>query len=137
VLSHPILDKHDIIAWDMDGTLIDGVNSKQFIAYINQHFRKKHYVITFRDAVWGATVELELEEAGLRPGRIEKVICNPTGRSTAGFEVRDFKGQAAKGVGATILVDDMPNSVEAGCIKAGVEYLDARLLSSRPKNKND
>lgn len=43
-----ILDKHDIIFWDFDETLVNGVNSELYQNYIKDNSHKTHYIITFR-----------------------------------------------------------------------------------------
>jgi hypothetical protein len=64
-MQHPILDKHDVIAWDMDGTLVDGPNSEYFLLYIAAHPEKRHHVVTFRDRAWAAQTWSELRSHGL------------------------------------------------------------------------
>ena len=64
-MKHPILDKHGIIFWDQDKTLIDGPHSDFFRDYIAHHTEKKHFIITFRDKDWANDIWEELQEAGL------------------------------------------------------------------------
>lgn len=62
---HPILDQHDVIAWDMDGTLVDGPNAAFFLSYIALTPQKRHHIITFRNRAWADTCWAELRHNGL------------------------------------------------------------------------
>lgn len=147
--THPILDQHEIIAWDMDETLVNGHNSAFFRAYIRANPRKRHHIITFRTPrAWAEQSLLELEVYGVPPRLIEAVHSVPDelyeafsehrvscasieeiGRSPdTPAKVRQylaFKALTAKRIGATLLVDDMAALVEADCVANGVVFLNA------------
>ena len=152
-MKHPILDKHSIISWDMDGTLIDGDNAAFFIQYIVAHPEKTHNIVTFRDALWAKEVIPDLVSAyGINPSIINAVLScpdrlyeayylrtykTPHDLMQSGFDLKhldaekndffDWKGFISKETGATILVDDMPSWVEDGCCRYGIEFLDSRI----------
>lgn len=138
------LEPHDAIAWDMDGTLINGANAERFRAYIASHPEKRHHVITFRDREWAKHIHHELGMLGLDPGLIVSVANCPeplhdmfmlhrSGDAELPKTVADkavaaflrWKGRRASELGCTILVDDMSEWVVQGCDAHGVAYLDA------------
>jgi len=132
------LEVHRSIAWDLDGTLINGVNSRLFIDYINAHPHKEHHVITFRTPDSDKEFWLdELASLGVERSLIRSVQCVPNELYIAyatrgGFggkamynEFFLFKGRAAKEIGATVLVDDMPSLVLPGCKAYGIAFIDA------------
>lgn len=131
-MKHHILDQHQVIAWDVDGTLVNGINSDAFRKYIIATPHKQHHIVTFRDEVWAQDVYEELAEHGVPRSSIASIASNPTGKPHVGDSVKLFKGAAARKVGATIMIDDMPEMVEEGCQAAGVVFMDARLFTSRP-----
>lgn len=71
---HPILDQHDAIAWDMDDTLIGGINSDLFRAYIAQTPHKRHHVVTFRNKIRASTVWAELNACGLNTKKLIRSV---------------------------------------------------------------
>lgn len=57
------LKKHKAIGWDVDKTLINGLWSKHWRAYVTANVdNHDHWIVTFRDDVDTATVFDELEE---------------------------------------------------------------------------
>jgi hypothetical protein len=73
-----ILDEHDSIAWDIDGTLLyvddnmkirEAAHSAYFRQYIIDNPQKKHYIVTFRDPAWAGRVFTELESLGMEDAR--------------------------------------------------------------------
>lgn len=131
-MTHPELDKHDKIGWDFDGTLIEGVNSAFYRQYIVDHPEKTHYIITFRNYIDANTIPAELIDLKFDFRLIKNIHYNPTGESTCGAEVAMFKAERCKQLGATILVDDLPEAVEAGCLELGIVYMNANLIENRP-----
>jgi hypothetical protein len=140
------LAPHQIIAWDMDGTLIDGRNSACFRTYIATHPEKQHHVITFRDRTWADQIMGELGALGLDSSLIASVencpellhdiyqisrnpaSCAP--KALADHAARQFvrwKGRKARELGCTILVDDLAEWVVVGCQENDVTFLDATL----------
>lgn len=141
-LSHPLLDPHQIIAWDMDQTLIGGPNSEFFRAYILAHPEKEHHIVTFRTgpsltytevALWRDECVYELNHEGMPHGTIRSISSLPDdldlfGRVLSSAEadmMMTWKGKTAKGLGATVLVDDMQSMVERGCERYGVTFVHA------------
>lgn len=151
------LDKHDIIAWDMDGTLIDGRNSNSFRQYIVNNPDKKHYIITFRDPNWASRIFNELEACGMddpsvyidgiyscpvdwhyyndvnhnpRMARVKTQYLETNKITQETLDMysrlfRQFKGSMAAELGCTVMVDDIDQWVEQGCIDNGVCFLHA------------
>lgn len=151
-MNHPILDAHDAIAWDMDGTLVNGPNSDFFRDYIMAHPEKQHHVVTFRDETWANRAHAELERYGLTHAvsliisiqscpqdwlvfwegqhntfKKQKLLRNYTQEDIdAGcHSFQRFKGRKAFELGCTILVDDLPSWVMAGCNENGIAFLHA------------
>lgn len=141
-----ILEAHQNLAWDFDGTLIQGPNSERFRAYIAAHPQKRHHVITFRDREWADLIPMELGTLGLDPALIASVENCPeplhdmfmlgrepgsgVPRRIADMAVHHFlrwKGRRARELGCTILVDDIADWVVRGCEEHGVAFLDANL----------
>lgn len=56
-----ILNQHDIIAWDLDETLINGKNSSFFQKYVLSHPEKDHNIITYRTGENLETIFEDLE----------------------------------------------------------------------------
>ena len=155
-MKHEVLDRHQKIAWDMDGTLVDGPNARFFRDYIAAHPEKDHHVVTFRNRSWANDIWEELESWGFDAHAHIKSIENCPEEihdcyminwrmdgaenrrrhregphfTRAEFDdlVRQFplwKGLRAKEIGCTLLVDDMPSWVVAGCEEHGVEFFHA------------
>ena len=159
-MNHALLDHHDAIAWDMDGTLIDGPNASVFRRYIKANQHKRHLIVTFRDPHWAQEVYSELFPYGVLEHHIHGVSACPQefyraytdarfdaaewvrhapksydeARALCRGPLRNFehanaylhwKGEEAKRLGCTVLVDDMEHLVIAGCTKHGVAFVDA------------
>lgn len=56
-----ILNKHDILAWDLDETLINGKNSDFFQRYVLFHPEKEHNIVTYRT---GKDLDLIFDDLG-------------------------------------------------------------------------
>lgn len=149
---HPILDQHDAIAWDMDGTLVDGPNSAYFRAYIALTPHKRHHIVTFRNRAWADTCWAELRHNGLDAPRFIRSVescpehfhdCYHVRRDKEpafhaiyqdhhNFSLDQFneyadaysfwKGERAMQMACTILVDDMPQNVLPGCERHGILF---------------
>lgn len=140
-MFHPLLHKHEKIAWDMDGTLVDGLNSAFFRKYVTANKEKKHYIITFRDKKWADRIPSELAKSGLDTKNFVSIHPCPSYLWLA-YATRDrtpvghpslqlahdylhWKGRTAKKLGCTVLIDDMVDQVIKGCIFHEVEFYDA------------
>ena len=149
---HPTLQKHSVISWDMDQTLVNGPNSAYFRDYIARHPEKEHHIVTFRNRSWAEKIPLELESydfnikhfSGIHycPEEIhDSYMIRNSDISIANFLFyRDitkeefdrnvqlfpyWKGLQSKKIGASVLVDDMPEMVLLGCKEHGIEFLHA------------
>jgi phosphoglycolate phosphatase-like HAD superfamily hydrolase len=143
--SHPVLDSHKAIAWDIDGTLIDNVNSPFLRDYIRAHRGKRHHVVTHRRVGYGHLTEAMLAGHGLTPGIIAGVHYCPDAYRDAYEHNGDpelvalfhaWKGAKAAELGCGILIDDVPDLCEAGCIATGVAFLNSWCCSF-PRDPND
>lgn len=147
-----ILEKHDRIAWDFDGTLVDGPMSAHFCDFIRLNPQKEHHIVTFRDLGMARTIPVEIEAYGLTVDAFKGIhTCPPkywraftiarvnphnwlaahaSGQLPASLADPDigrylfFKGRKAKELGCTVLVDDMADLVAAGCRHHGIEFID-------------
>lgn len=145
------LDRHQIIAWDFDGTLVDGPFSHIWRAYLLSTPEKQHHIVTFRtgpsraglDGTWAEDALHELEDHGIKRTRILAVHSIPqeifqhygvarlwsedsglAPEIVANAErMIEWKGKCAKSFGATVLVDDMEDMVRLGCDRHGVEFV--------------
>lgn len=61
-MSFSILDQHEAIGWDFDGTLIRHSRSEAMHAYILANPNKKHVIVTFRTFGWQERVWQHLAE---------------------------------------------------------------------------
>lgn len=83
-VRHKILDQHDSICWDMDGTLVanhfPAPNADFFHSYIKAHPQKRHVILTFRNKEWADEIYDELEGLGMRNARslISEIISCPS-----------------------------------------------------------
>ena len=132
--SHPVLDVHRAIAWDIDGTLIDGGSSGFLRAYILAHPGRSHHVVTHRRARYAADTEATLARHGLPREALAGIHYCPDAyrdayeaggpaESVALFHA--WKGATAAALGCGLLVDDAPDMCEAGCRSAGVAFLNS------------
>jgi phosphoglycolate phosphatase-like HAD superfamily hydrolase len=134
-----LLDQHDVIAWDLDGTLVNGENSRLLCEYILAHPEKTHHFITFRTPHdWAQDIFRELQPVGITRFMIASVQSVPehlyfayaseTAEDANMAHVSEFyawKGMRAAELGCTALVDDMRALVIRGCLLHGVTYVDA------------
>lgn len=137
-MNHPVLDLHDSIAWDLDGTILDGRNAKFFRDYIVAHPEKKHHIVTFRDPAGALLGGLALGRLGVGPELIMTIngcpleVYGAWGTRRKLFDQEavnlylEWKGKKAAEHGCTVLVDDMPSQVVRGCNKHGVAFYDSR-----------
>lgn len=147
-----LLDKHDVIAWDFDGTLVDGPLSHLWRAYLRENPQKEHHIITFRtgpsraglDGTWAEDCYWELASFGIRNTRIKAVhsipqeifqyygvarlYCDvsqslvPEVQRNA-EKIMEWKGKCASENGATVLIDDMEEMVRLGCDRYKVQFI--------------
>lgn len=132
------LDPHAVIAWDMDGTLIDGPNGAYFCQYIVANPQKQHHIVTFRTPrAWAEFSPFELAPYGITRSMIAGIhnvpdeLYHAYAQRLTFFQPEkveayfEWKGLKSKEIGATVLVDDMPNHVLPGCQKYGITYVDS------------
>lgn len=143
-----LLDPHEAIAWDIDGTLIDGPNAGALRRWIAANPHRKHHLVTFRSFDWAITAFDELEWLGLPRGILLSVQACPEELFDAyeqqGSLIKPdavaafirWKGKTAAALGCTVLVDDMPTLVQQGCTDHGIEFIhshDPRLSDGDPE----
>jgi hypothetical protein len=135
----PLLDSHDVIAWDLDGTLVGGDNARLLCAYIVAHPEKTHHFITFRTPrEWAEDIFRELHPRGIVRPMIASLQSVPDALYLAYAQENsglikpedvaafyEWKGMRAAELGCTALVDDMRALVIRGCELHGVLYIDA------------
>lgn len=147
------LARHRKIALDFDGTVVEGASSAAIADYVTQHPDKLFYIVTFRTPDQAATISHELARAGLSTDLFSQIVPMPR-RLAFDFEedqqfrraaampsidrvpedallpgehkLLNWKGFIARKLGATVLVDDMPEMSAYGCRKFGVELVDAK-----------
>ena len=133
-LRHPLLDGHGSIAWDLDGTLVDGPKQAFLGAYLASRRDKAHHLVTFRRSSQRVAVESRLAAAGLGLHLFQGVHFCPDplrdaydGDGDPGLrkEFRRWKGRAAAEAGCGVLVDDDADLVGDGCLLHGVVLVDS------------
>lgn len=133
-LGHPLLDGHAAIAWDLDGTLVDGPKQAFLGAYLADRRDKRHHLVTFRRSTQREVVAACLAAVGLGLHLFEAVHFCPDalrdaydGRGDQSLvrEFRQWKGRAAAEAGCTVLVDDDADLVGDGCRIFGVVHVDS------------
>lgn len=155
-LSIPVLDPHQIIGVDFDGTLIGGRNGDLLYRYIVEHHKSKTFwIVTFRsggfeDHCFGE-LEFTFENdpppqtmfAGIEsvPHQIWFQAQMDTAKRKNGFltgpmttaekQYCEWKGAACKRRGCTILIDDLPNCVLPGTMKHGIDFVPEWELTSK------
>jgi hypothetical protein len=145
------------IAFDLDGTLIDGVASAAIATFIKRHATKSYFIITFRTPSQAVSIPSELISAGLSVDLFKQIIPiserlmfdfneEQQQRRNAGltplitdmphealfpgeYKLMHWKGFVARKLGATVLVDDLPFLVTLGCKKFGIDFIDPKNLS--------
>lgn len=140
-MSFSILDEHDVIGWDFDGTLIDHPKAQSMHDYILDHPEKTHIIVTFRSHGMERNIWRDLGRENHRaPGRAAfKDVINMSNKLfEEGYmaqkavaasivlptkEYLEWKGKVCHDLGITVLVDDMPAMVIPGCDRYGVLHL--------------
>lgn len=140
-MSFSILDQHEIIGWDFDGTLLDHPKSVLMHQYIAQTPAKTHYIITHRSHNMEKTMWDEMEFH--YPGSLSRELFNGvvnisdelyngfyrSTRSLGGLIIPDYdayvnwKGEICQSLGVTIMIDDNSDHVRPGCVKHGIAYI--------------
>ena len=136
-MRHELLDHHQRIGWDIDGTLLGGPNSTFFRDYVTAHPEKEHHLITFRDEHGAHVAVVDLVRLGIPSARITSVNFCPQHLWLAWTRREEYydeekctgylawKGETAKKLNCTVMVDDVPMEVSPGCIRNGVAFIDA------------
>jgi hypothetical protein len=143
-MSFDLLKAHDAIGWDFDGTLIGHPASDLLHAFILAYPKKRHVIVTFRTHGMEKHVWRDLGRYPFAPpARAFAGVLNISNAAWEDHEdalmrrgagllegaatveealYREWKGMTCAQHGLTVLVDDMPELVEAGCRKHGVAY---------------
>jgi hypothetical protein len=136
-MKNNLLDPHQNIAFDLDGTLVNGPNSQYFCDYILANPDKNYHLVTFRDQTWAERIYAELASTGLKKINFSTLNSIPQdiymsyaskgniGGVDLGMKFVYWKGWISKHLGATVLVDDMEDLVLPGCKKYGVAFINA------------
>lgn len=133
-LRHPLLDGHGSIAWDLDGTLVDGPKQVFLGAYLVGRRDKGHHLVTFRRSTQREAVESCLAVAGLGLHLFQGVHFCPDplrdaydGDGGSGLlnDFKRWKGRAAAEAGCSVLVDDDAELVGDGCRFHGIVHVDS------------
>ena len=159
----PGLHKHRKIAFDFDGTLVDGRSSLLIQNYIQNNDDKTYFIVTFRTPVQAKTIPMELAAHGLSSEWFATVVPMAARlalefdedqriRRNSGLpniervseaallpgerQVLNWKGFVAKKLGATVLVDDMPAYCAMGCRRFGIRLLDANHLTEVTESRH-
>ncbi|WP_408903200.1 hypothetical protein [Methylobacterium radiotolerans] len=142
--SHPFLDDHAAIAWDLDGTLIDGPKQAFLGAYVRGRRDKRHHLATFRRPSQRPAVVAALASVGLDANLFDALHFCPEqlrdafdsgGETSLVREFRRWKGSIAAAHGCTVLVDDDADLVGEGCRLHAVVHVDSwssRFPTLRP-----
>ena len=140
-MSFSILDEHDVIGWDFDGTLIEHRKARKMHDYILDHPEKTHIIVTFRshgmeDRIWRDLWRENARAPGMTA--FKDVINMPDKLYENGYiaqkavaskiviptsEYLEWKGKICHQRGITVLVDDMPSMVIPGCDRYGVLHI--------------
>lgn len=134
-----LLDGHQAIGWDVDGTILDHLRAGVMHDYIRRHPEKDHYIVTFRSHGWQHETFDELADRHRNfPTRYFKGLLNiPDDVFAAywkGVRAREidldaeqayveWKGLICSQHGITVLVDDNPAHVLPGCDRYGVLHV--------------
>lgn len=134
VFAHPLLDAHASIAWDLDGTLVDGPKQAFLGAYLLGRPDKQHHLVTFRRASQRRMVEACLAKVGLGIHLFQAAHFCPDplrdafddrGDPELVREFRRWKGRASAEARCTVLVDDDADLVRDGCVLHGIVHVDS------------
>lgn len=147
------LASYKTIAFDLDGTLVDGVASTAIANYIRENGHQSFVIVTFRTLRQTSTLDQELHAYGLSQDMFKSVATCPVKLDLEFHEAQAFrrsarlpdmrsakellpaeqkylewKGRACSLLGAGLLVDDLPGLVLPGCRKYGIDFMDARAF---------
>lgn len=149
-MTFALLDQHDAIAWDFDGTLHGHHRSEAMHRYILDHSEKRHVIVTFRShgmqhdiwdllADYSGTVPTREHFDGVlnisdemyerfatqdRIRRMRKLAGQPDDPPHADETAYvEWKGRICRQHGLTVLVDDKIDHTEAGCRKFGICFI--------------
>lgn len=150
-MNFHLLDQHEAIGWDFDGTLWNHQRASLMWDYIKSHPEKKHYIVTFRsgwrngkrwaeDGCWDdlircgseltadhfvEIINMDDETFDLHGARI-----SPGGiYLDVSDTYKEWKGLACSQNGITVLIDDNPDHTLSGCFLYGVCYVDPDNLT--------
>ncbi|MDR3503100.1 MAG: hypothetical protein P4L79_11040 [Legionella sp.] len=108
----------------------------QFRTFILENQDIEHHLVTFRSKEQAKYAYYELELAGLVPENFTSMSwcpdylyhafkMNEDDKHPLAIEFREWKGYIASLKQCTLLVDDLPHMVIAGCDKYNIEFLNA------------
>ena len=150
-MTFALLDQHDAIAWDFDGTLHRHPRSAAMHRYILEHPEKRHVIVTFRshgmqhdiwallDGLYGPdapakedfegvlNISDEMYERFAAQERIRRMrkLAGQSDDPPHADEIAyvEWKGRICKQHGLTVLVDDKIEHTEDGCLRLGICFI--------------
>jgi hypothetical protein len=158
MISIRVLDGHKRVGVDFDGTLVDEPKSSILVDYIIKNFKTTDFVIvTFRshgmeNEIWHI-LEMVHGKTGIKRDMFKGVVNIPNEmyenylndldqlfiRRRAGLEIpkimpgieayRTWKGSVCYDAKLSVMIDDKPEDVEAGCRQFGVDFIDIRTIT--------
>jgi len=122
------LDRHDHIAYDLDGTLF-GLRGNILATYIVNHPEKNHSIVTSRQSGF-TSISISQLKSMLGEELPFKHIIHSSSPTHEGHQVNlHFKGIECKRIGATVLIDDWVVH-QPGCIANNIEFIDVNNIDS-------
>lgn len=128
------LDRHDVIAVDFDGTLVDNPGADHLWKYIRENYKRKQFhIVTFRFKSHADQCLPILNMLHRINGKA------PTAEMFRSVEYRpmlteddnyddlpmEFKALVCKRIGATVIIDDLVDLISEHCEKHDVEVVNA------------
>lgn len=126
-----LLSGEQIVALDLDCTLIDGPHSDILHDWVKRHPAVKKKIVTFRSTPEGlGEIHSDLLCAGYDPQWFDEVLSIPPqiASDTTSDAFREWKGKTAQSVGASVLVDDLVDCVALGCFIYAIGLVDSIAL---------
>lgn len=140
-----LLADHNVIGWDVDGTLLEHDNALMMHDYIVAHPEKKHFIVTFRSHGMENRIFQELgmeyEDRSVERAHFNGVVSVPYAvyENWANAErnkfynmpheqghidtYQEWKGRVCAEHGITVLVDDDTANVQRGCDQHGIAHV--------------
>lgn len=146
-MDFALLDGHDAIAWDFDGTLFEHPLAVLMHEYIRDHPEKRHVIVTFRsgnmqgrpwiDYIWDELAEYEVALTkdhfdgilNMDEETFDENCARAGGRIMSTDTYKAWKGMICAANGLTVLVDDNEADTLPGCQAHGIAYVNPDELT--------